>query len=294
MSSDTLFSWSPLETAESWYVSDVCICGVKQVIGSLSDGVSATVVSVDINSGKKTAEWKQIPTAVVSLGAFATSPVLFAFDKEGSIWQLDIRSNGTHPTSSSALSCRRPGDVAHAGAISSDGHSLAVAMTMANETTKKKNKKSNAVGDQASSSDDESVEPLTYSVQLWDVRNIVSPLHSYSRSHSDDVQAVSFSFDQPSLLISGGADGLVNIFDSRIPNEDDALQFTCQVHTVKELEEHKDLIRCARYDVNQRLIVTGADDCRICGSELLPPVVDVFVAKGKPKDKLRRRKPYVR
>lgn len=68
MTSDPLFSWSAPEATESWYVSDICICDVNRVVGSLSNGSTSTVVAIDPNSGKKVAEWNEVPTTVVSVG----------------------------------------------------------------------------------------------------------------------------------------------------------------------------------------------------------------------------------
>uniref|UniRef100_A0A915BXP9 WD repeat-containing protein 89 n=1 Tax=Parascaris univalens TaxID=6257 RepID=A0A915BXP9_PARUN len=379
MTSDPLFLWSAPEAAESWYVSDICICNVNRVIGSLSNGNTSTVVAVDPSNGKKVAEWNEVPTTVVSVGYCYAKSVLYAFDKEGTIWQLDIRSSNICSSFSSAISTRWPNCIANTGAVSSDEHSLAVAITVSNDGNKKKKKRNIGDDDIASDSDDESYEPFTYSIELCDARNMSTPVCSYNRSHSDDIQTLRFSIEQPSSLMSGGADGLVNIFETRITDEDDALQSTNQmdssvsrvgflssnrayaltddnrysllklsaaddvdvvfrrkytndghflvdildcgrnecvyllestadgkaivynvpndgykIHKVRQFEGHNDLIRCVHYDFDQRLLVSGGDDGHIVGYELMPPNVDVYVAKGKPKEKSSRQKPYSR
>ncbi|KAL8923831.1 MAG: hypothetical protein Q9208_004392 [Pyrenodesmia sp. 3 TL-2023] len=46
---------------------------------------------------------------------------------------------------------------------------------------------------------------------------------AYVESHSDDVTDVSFHPASPSILLSGSTDGLVNLYDTAISDEDDAL-----------------------------------------------------------------------
>lgn len=49
----------------------------------------------------------------------------------------------------------------------------------------------------------------------------------YSESHSDDITAVRFHPKQADRLASGSTDGLVNVFDLSLGEEDDALVTTC-------------------------------------------------------------------
>lgn len=46
---------------------------------------------------------------------------------------------------------------------------------------------------------------------------------AYVESHSDDVTDLSFHPANPSILLSGSTDGLVNLYDTAISDEDDAL-----------------------------------------------------------------------
>ncbi|KAG4305435.1 hypothetical protein PORY_000991 [Pneumocystis oryctolagi] len=57
---------------------------------------------------------------------------------------------------------------------------------------------------------------------LWDLRKL-SLLFSYTESHNDDIMDVRFHPNLSHLLCSGGCDGLINVFDTRISNEDDAV-----------------------------------------------------------------------
>lgn len=53
------------------------------------------------------------------------------------------------------------------------------------------------------------------------------PLGAYSETHSDDITQVRFHPSNPHLVVSGSTDGLVNVFDISIDNEEDALVTTC-------------------------------------------------------------------
>lgn len=61
-------------------------------------------------------------------------------------------------------------------------------------------------------------------VQVYDVRGKDSPIVNYTDSHNEDVTTVRFHpSPSSSLLLSGSVDGLVNLYDSCIPDEDDAV-----------------------------------------------------------------------
>ncbi|XP_039098083.1 WD repeat-containing protein 89 isoform X1 [Hyaena hyaena] len=69
---------------------------------------------------------------------------------------------------------------------------------------------------------------------FWDARmnsqdlsTSKDPLGAYSETHSDDVTQVRFHPSNPNMVVSGSTDGLVNIFDISIDNEEDALVTTC-------------------------------------------------------------------
>lgn len=55
--------------------------------------------------------------------------------------------------------------------------------------------------------------------------------HTYTESHSDDITSLSFhpSPALPHVLLSGSVDGVLNTYDVRISDEDDAVQSTLQV-----------------------------------------------------------------
>ena len=53
------------------------------------------------------------------------------------------------------------------------------------------------------------------------MRSTPSPRAHYQEVHSDDVTTLSFHPAQPALLLSGSTDGLVNVYDTRVADEDD-------------------------------------------------------------------------
>ncbi|KAI9744469.1 MAG: ERAD-associated protein [Claussenomyces sp. TS43310] len=64
------------------------------------------------------------------------------------------------------------------------------------------------------------------SVIIWDTRFMDQPRLQYVESHSDDVTALQYHPTQKSILLSGSTDGLVNIYNTTILEEEDALHQT--------------------------------------------------------------------
>ncbi|QSZ29663.1 hypothetical protein DSL72_004179 [Monilinia vaccinii-corymbosi] len=63
-------------------------------------------------------------------------------------------------------------------------------------------------------------------VSIWDARSLATPIVQYVESHSDDVTELQFHPTQQSLLLSGSTDGLVNIYNITISDEEEALHQT--------------------------------------------------------------------
>ncbi|GAO13700.1 uncharacterized protein UV8b_01667 [Ustilaginoidea virens] len=61
----------------------------------------------------------------------------------------------------------------------------------------------------------------TASLLLWDVRAAPRPRAHYQDLHSDDVTELAFHPSQPAVLLSGSTDGLVNVYDTRVADEDE-------------------------------------------------------------------------
>ncbi|KAL1962535.1 hypothetical protein VTN77DRAFT_9410 [Rasamsonia byssochlamydoides] len=61
------------------------------------------------------------------------------------------------------------------------------------------------------------------SVVFWDVRSPKEIRHQLVESHNDDVTELQFHPTRDNVLLSGSTDGLVNIYDTTVTDEDDAL-----------------------------------------------------------------------
>ncbi|KAL4871237.1 hypothetical protein BDV12DRAFT_32675 [Aspergillus spectabilis] len=60
-------------------------------------------------------------------------------------------------------------------------------------------------------------------VAFWDVRSPNQPHLQYVESHNDDVTELQYHPTRHNILLSGSTDGLVNIYDTTITDEDEAL-----------------------------------------------------------------------
>ncbi|MCJ1466622.1 hypothetical protein MMC07_005242 [Pseudocyphellaria aurata] len=59
-------------------------------------------------------------------------------------------------------------------------------------------------------------------VTIWDSRSMKNSF-VYTECHSDDISRLQFHPANPSYLLSGSTDGLVNIYDTAVPDEEEAL-----------------------------------------------------------------------
>ncbi|KAH7018371.1 WD domain-containing protein [Microdochium trichocladiopsis] len=67
------------------------------------------------------------------------------------------------------------------------------------------------------------------SILLWDVRSTPRAKHSYKEVHSDDVCELNFHPVNANVLLSGSTDGLVNICDTNVVDEDEVVVQTCNL-----------------------------------------------------------------
>ncbi|TVY29926.1 putative WD repeat-containing protein [Lachnellula hyalina] len=63
-------------------------------------------------------------------------------------------------------------------------------------------------------------------VLIWDTRDLSEPVVKYVESHSDDVTELQFHPSRPQILLSGSTDGLVNIYNTTITDEEEAIHQT--------------------------------------------------------------------
>jgi WD40 repeat protein len=91
------------------------------------------------------------------------------------------------------------------------------------------------------------VTSTTDGVHFYDIRGGGKLLGEYKDSHSDDVLCVRFHPTKPTILITGGADGLACVFDVAVNSEDEALITVCNAQSdivkVKVLDGN-DLLCC--------------------------------------------------
>ena len=67
---------------------------------------------------------------------------------------------------------------------------------------------------------------LGHSCRSRDIRSFSAPKNRYSELHSDDITELRFHPSQPNNLLSGSSDGLVNILDASIADEDQVVSQT--------------------------------------------------------------------
>ncbi|KAK1837178.1 WD40-repeat-containing domain protein [Podospora conica] len=61
------------------------------------------------------------------------------------------------------------------------------------------------------------------SILLWDIRSPAAPRLQYNEVHSDDITELTYHPTTPTLLLTGSTDGLVNLCDTLVPDEDDVV-----------------------------------------------------------------------
>ncbi|CAI7657631.1 hypothetical protein N7533_005912 [Penicillium manginii] len=60
-------------------------------------------------------------------------------------------------------------------------------------------------------------------VAFWDIRSPQAPRLQYVESHNDDITELQYHPSRSNILLSGSTDGLVNIYDTTVTDEDEAL-----------------------------------------------------------------------
>lgn len=79
----------------------------------------------------------------------------------------------------------------------------------------------------------EEAHMLLFDVRKWKM------LATYTDSHSEDVSQVKFHPDKPNVMASGSLDGLINVFDISVTDENDALEYCLNTESsVQAIEWH--------------------------------------------------------
>ncbi|KAJ5682688.1 hypothetical protein N7462_005853 [Penicillium macrosclerotiorum] len=60
-------------------------------------------------------------------------------------------------------------------------------------------------------------------VAFWDIRSPQAPRLQYVESHNDDITELQYHPSRSNILLSGSTDGLVNVYDTTVVDEDEAL-----------------------------------------------------------------------
>ncbi|KAK9474162.1 WD40-repeat-containing domain protein [Dipodascopsis tothii] len=168
------------------YVYQVAPLGGRKLVAALSD-CSIRVINAELSLASTTAVAKAHANQLAGLRVLSESTVVSAGDSTVKVW--DLRSAGK---AVQTMESDRGMNI-----LSLDAAGTAV-----------------AAGTELASADAH--------VYVWDTRT-GKRTAQYVDSHSDDVTAVAFAPPHPKLLLSGATDGLVNVFDTTVADEDDAV-----------------------------------------------------------------------
>lgn len=79
------------------------------------------------------------------------------------------------------------------------------------------------------------------SIHLWDVGSTPKPKGSFHDLHSDDITTLNYHPTNPDILLSGSTDGLVNVYDTSIADEDEitiqTLNLNASIHKASFLSD---------------------------------------------------------
>lgn len=93
--------------------------------------------------------------------------------------------------------------------------------------------------------------PIAHSISCRDLRSTSAAQAQYNEVHSDDITALAFHPTEPALLLSGSTDGLVNVYDTRVADEDEV---TLQTFN------HDASIHCAGFLTGTELLALSHDE----------------------------------
>ncbi|CAI4226038.1 unnamed protein product [Auanema sp. JU1783] len=204
------------------YVNSLSFGGSDAVAAALSTNF---IHLVDLNA-KKTKQTYDVAKNVVGIhfDLSGNGAVLRAVDDSFGIHLFDVRSGSKKK---SRLNPIVENHLVTCSATSDNYIALASSTFLQTEPKKKKKK-----NDGTSSEDEDEIDEaaIPHVVSIFDIRGTTEPLITLKESHSDAVNCLAFMRDGKHL-ITGGSDGLINVFDVSMSNEDDALKSTNQAES---------------------------------------------------------------
>ncbi|KAK6747337.1 hypothetical protein RB195_000501 [Necator americanus] len=213
------------------YVNQLSFGGRDAVAATLSNDF---IHLVDIEA-KKSKQTLDVAKRVVGIHFDLTgSAVLRAVDDSFGIHLFDIRAGSKKKSRVNPI---MENHQVVCSACSDHYIALGSSSFLLDSEDKKKSKNNEASGDdEDDDDDDEEMEVDTevdssqihHAISVFDLRKCTDPVLTIKESHSDSINTLAFMRDGQHL-ISGGSDGLLNIFNASYAKEDQALQSTCSV-----------------------------------------------------------------
>ncbi|KAL6739068.1 hypothetical protein Aduo_012556 [Ancylostoma duodenale] len=209
------------------YVNHLSFGGRDAVAATLSNDF---IHLVDIEA-KKSKQTLDVAKRVVGIHFDLTgSAVLRAVDDSFGIHLFDIRAGSKKKSRVNPI---MENHQVVCSACSDHYIALGSSTFVLESEEKKKSKKEETSDDDEEEEENENeaeIDPsqTPHVISVFDLRKCTDPVLTIKESHSDSINTLAFMRDGQHL-ISGGSDGLLNIFNASYGKEDQALQSTCSV-----------------------------------------------------------------
>ncbi|KAE9421199.1 hypothetical protein Angca_004089 [Angiostrongylus cantonensis] len=211
------------------YVNHISFGGRDAVAATLSNDF-IHLVDLEARKSKQTLD---VAKRVVGIHFDLTgNPILRAVDDSFGIHLFDVRAGSKKK---SRVNPVMENHEVVCSACSEQYIALGSSTFVLENEEKKKSKKTEACGDVETEDDSDEqseaeIDPNAnpHVISVFDLRKCTDPVLTIKESHSDSINSLSFMRDGQHL-ISGGSDGLLNIFNASHSVEDQALQSTCSV-----------------------------------------------------------------
>ncbi|WKY05640.1 hypothetical protein Q1695_006107 [Nippostrongylus brasiliensis] len=207
------------------YVNHISFGGRDAVAATLSNDF---IHLVDLEA-KKSKQTLDVAKRVVGIHFdLSGSPILRAVDDSFGIHLFDIRAGSKKKSRVNPL---MENHQVVCSACSDQYIALGSSTFVLEDEEKKKSKVAEGSGDDEDIEENEDeVDPSLHPhvISVFDLRKCTDPVLTIKESHSDSINTMSFMRDGQHL-VSGGSDGLLNIFNTSLSKEESALQSTCSV-----------------------------------------------------------------